>query len=63
MLCISILISLLKLKKNISKCHFLGEGEAVMDIPCSTAEGEADQNWMAVDVRRGALKLFILWKS
>ena len=49
--------------KNISKCHFLGEGEAVMDIPCSTAEGEADQNWMAVDVRRGALKLFILWKS
>ena len=28
-----------------------------MDIHCSTAEGGADQNWMAVDVRGGAVEI------
>ena len=57
----SILISLLKLIRNISKYHFLGEGvllNSIMDIYCSTAEGEADQNRMAVDVRGGAVRSF-----
>ena len=45
----------------LSKYHFLGEGvllNSVMDIHCSTAEGGADQNQMAVDVRGGAVKSF-----
>ena len=45
----------------ISKCHFLGEEvllNSVMDIHRSTAEGEADQNWMAADVKGGAVKIF-----
>ena len=42
----SILISLLKLLRNISKHHFSGEVvhlNSIMDIHCSTAEGGADQ--------------------
>ena len=45
----------------LSKYHFSGEGvllNSVMDIHCSTAEGGADQNRMAVDVRGGAVKSF-----
>ena len=55
------MISLLKLIRNISKYHFSGEGvlpNSVMDIHCSTAEGGADQNRIAVDVRGGAVKIF-----
>ena len=29
-----------------------------MDFYCCTAEGVADQDWMAVDVRGGAVKFF-----
>ena len=61
-LCISILISLLKLMRNTSKYHFSGEGvvlNSIMDIDCSMAKGGADQNRMAVDVR-GAVKIFSL---
>ena len=39
---------------NISKYHFSGERvllNSIMDIHCSTAEGGADQNRMAVHVR------------
>ena len=31
---------------------------SIMDIQCSTADGGADQNQMAVDVRGGAVKFF-----
>ena len=31
---------------------------SIMNIHCSTAEGGADQNRMAVDVRAGAVKMF-----
>ena len=47
--------------RNISKYHFLGEGvllNSILDIHYSTAEGGADQNWMAVDVKGGAVKNF-----
>ena len=47
----------------MSKYCFLGEGvllNSIMDIHCSTAEGGADQNWMDVDVRGGAVKFFLL---
>ena len=47
----------------MSKYRFLGEGvllNSIMDIHCSTAEGGTDQNWMAVDVRGGAVKFFLL---
>ena len=40
-LCKSILISLLKLMRNISKYHFSGKGallNSIMDIHCSSAE-------------------------
>ena len=60
-LCISILISLLKLMRNISKYHFSGEGvllNSIMDIHYSTAEGGAEQNRMVVDVMGGAVKVF-----
>ena len=60
-LCISILISLLKLMRNISKYHFSGEGvllNSIMVIHCSKAEGGADQNRMAVDERGRAVKNF-----
>ena len=45
----------------LSKYHFSSEGvllNSVMDIHCSTSEGGEDQNWMAVDVRGGAVKSF-----
>ena len=45
----------------LSKYHFSGVGvllNSVMDIHCSTAEGGADQNQMAVDVRGEAVKSF-----
>ena len=51
--------------RNISKHHFSGEGvllNLVLDIHCSTAEGEPDQNWMAVYVK-GRSKFFILVRS
>ena len=41
-LCLSLLISLLKLMRNISKYHFLDRGvflHSIIDIHCSTAEG------------------------
>ena len=44
-----VLISLLKLMRNISK-HFSGRGvllNSIMDIHCSKAEGGVDQNCMA----------------
>ena len=47
--------------RNISKHRFSGGAvllNSIMDIHCSTAVGEADQNRMAVDVRRGAVKIF-----
>ena len=47
----------------ISKHHFLGGGvllNSIMDIHCSTAEGGADQNRTAVDMRGGAVKIFTL---
>ena len=50
---INILISLLKLMRNIWKYHFSGEGvhlNSIMDNHCRTAEGGADLNRMAVDV-------------
>ena len=31
---------------------------SIMDIHCSTVEGRADQNRIAVDVRGGAVKTF-----
>ena len=43
------------------KTSFSGGGvllNSIMDIHCSTAEGEADQNRMAVDVRGGAVNFF-----
>ena len=55
------LISLLKLMRNILKYYFSDEGlllNSIMDIHCSTAEGGTDQNWMAVDLRGGAVKTF-----
>ena len=57
----SILISLLKLMRNILKYHFPGEGvllKSIMDIHISKAEEGADRNRMAVDVRVGAVKIF-----
>ena len=59
----SILISLLKLLRNISKYHFSGEVvllNSVTDIHFSTAEGVVDQNRVAVDVRGWAVKIFHL---
>ena len=47
--------------RNISKHHFSGERvllNLVLDIHCSTAEGEPDQNWMAVYVKEEAVKIF-----
>ena len=60
---ITILISLLKLLRSISEYHFSGERvllNSIMGIHCSTAEGGADQNWMAVDMRGEAVKLLHL---
>ena len=60
-LCISILISLLNLMRNISKLHFSGGRvilNSVMDIHYSTEKGGADQNRMTVDVREWAFKTF-----
>ena len=54
-------ISLLKLMRNIWKYNFSGEGvllNSIMDIHCRKAKGGADQSWMAVDVRRGVVKIF-----
>ena len=54
-------ISLLKLMRNIWKYNFQGEGvllNSIMDIHGSNAKGGADQSWMAVDVRRGVVKIF-----
>ena len=51
---------MLKLMRNTLKYHFSGEGvllNSIMDIHCSTTEGGADQNRMAVDVRGGAVKV------
>ena len=45
--------------RNISKYNFSGEGvllNSIMDIQCSTTEGGADQNRIAVDVREGEVK-------
>ena len=47
--------------RNISKYHFSGDGvllNSIIDIHCSTAEGGADQNWMVVDKRGGAVQIF-----
>ena len=47
--------------RNLSKYNFSGEVvllNSIMDIHCSAAEGGADQNRVAVDVRRGAVKIF-----
>ena len=47
--------------RNISKHHFSGGGvllNSILDIHCSTAEGGADKNRMAVDVRGGVVKIF-----
>ena len=47
--------------RNILKYYFSDEGlllNSIMDIHCSTAEGGTDQNWMAVDLRGGAVKTF-----
>ena len=44
--------------RNMSKYHFSGERvllNSIMDIHYSAAEGGADQNWMAVHVRGGAV--------
>ena len=46
---------------NISKHHWSGRGmlqNSIMDIHRSTAEGWADQNWIAINVKGGALKIF-----
>ena len=54
-------IYLMKLMRNISKHHFSGGKvllNSIKDIHCSTAEGGADQNGMAVDAGRGAVKIF-----
>ena len=51
----------MELMRNISKHHFLDEGvllNSIIDIHCSTAEGGAGQNWMVVDVRGRAVKIF-----
>ena len=56
-----ILISLLKLMRNIPKYHFLSEGvllNSIMDIHFSKAERGADQNRMGVNVRGGAVTIF-----
>ena len=61
----SLLISLLKLMRNISKYHFLSRGvllNSVIDIHCSTAEGGTDQNCMTADIKREAFKSFDLAK-
>ena len=60
-LCISILISLLNLLRNISKLHFSGGRvilNSIMGIHYSTEKGGADQNRMTVDVRGWAFKTF-----
>ena len=47
--------------RNISKYYFSGEGvvlNSVMNIHCSTAEGGADQNRKAVDVRVEKVEIF-----
>ena len=44
----------------ISKHHFSGGGfilNSIMDIHCSTAEGGADKNRTAVDVRGGVVRI------
>ena len=44
--------------RNILKYHFSSERvllNSIMDIHYSTPEGAADQNWMAVHVRGGAV--------
>ena len=49
------------LMTNISKHHSPNGGvllNSIMDIHCSTAEGEANQNWMAADVTGGEVKIF-----
>ena len=51
-----------RLMRNISKHHFPGGGlllSSIMDIHCSTAEGGADQNRMAIDVRGRAIEIFV----
>ena len=58
---INIVISLLKLMRNISKLHFSGGGvllNSISDVNCGTAERGADQNRLALDVRGGAVKRF-----
>ena len=40
---------------------FLGGGvllNSIMDIHCSIAEGRADQNWMALDVKGEGVQIF-----
>ena len=52
--------------RNISKHHFSGGKvllNSIKDIHCSTAEGGADQNGMAVDAGRGAVKIFHFAKA
>ena len=52
------MFSLLKLTSNISKHYFSGGRvilNSIMVIHCGAEEGGADQNWMAVDVRGGAV--------
>ena len=47
--------------RNISKYHFLGRGvllNSIIDIHYSKAEGGADQNCMAVDIKGEAFKSF-----
>ena len=47
--------------RNISKHHFSCGGvllNSIIDIHCSTTEGEADQNQMSVDIRRGVVNVF-----
>ena len=54
------MISLLNFIRNISKHHFLDEEvllNSIMDIHCSTEKEEADENWMAVDVKGGPFKI------
>ena len=60
-LCISILISLLKIMRNILKHYFSGGGvllSSIMDIKYGTAVEGAYQYRMAVEMRGGAVKTF-----
>ena len=60
------MFSLLKLTRNISRHYFSGGSvilNSIMVIHCSAEEVGAEQNWMAVDVRGGAFKIFTLRRS